>query len=166
MKTIIRGIVWLALVVWLGAEFFLVIAATAAFTTLPNQPSIAGSIVRICLIALHREGFWSGAIIIALLAVGLVTRVFRRTAVPAIAVTLLMLGLTAYSQFSIIPRMDTYLRNAGGAIENLPPTNPNSVGFNHLHKVSVDVESGVMVGGVVLVFLLAHAAVDPRPRKA
>ena len=165
MKTLLRAIVWLALIVWLGGLFFFPVAAAAAFGNIPDT-HIAGTIVASCLRVLHHEGLFAGALIVILLVVGRMTRVYRRSAMAGIIVTLIMIGLTAFSQFWIIPRMETYRLAAGGAIDAVPPTNPNRIGFNRLHNVSVDVEEGVMAGGVVLVFLLAHASSEPRDRYA
>ncbi|HTV82549.1 MAG TPA: DUF4149 domain-containing protein [Acidobacteriaceae bacterium] len=165
MKTLLRSIVWLALVIWLGGLFFFPITAAAAFGTLTDT-HLAGTIVRTCLLALHHEGLFCGGLIVILLALGRLLRVYQGSAIAGIVVTLIMLGLTAFSQFWIIPRMETYRIAAGGVIEAVPPTNPNRVAFDHLHRVSVDVEEGVMLGGVILVFLLAHASSEPRDRYA
>lgn len=165
MKTLLRSIVWLALVIWLGGLFFFPVAAGAAFSTI-SDTHLAGGIVAICLRTLHHEGLFCGGLMVILLALGRLLRLYRGSAMAAIIVTLIMMGLTAFSQFWIIPRMETYRIAAGGAIDAVPATNPNRVGFDHLHRVSVDVEEGVMVGGVILVFLLAHASTEPRDRYA
>lgn len=165
MKTLLRSIVWLALVIWLGGLFFFPVAAAAAFGTI-SDTHMAGTIVASCLRTLHHEGLFCGVLMVILLAVGRLLRVYRSSAMAAMLVTLIMLALTAFSQFWIIPRMETYRIAAGGAIEAVPATNPNRAGFNRLHKVSVHVEEGVMVGGVILVFLLAHASSEPRDRYA
>lgn len=163
MKTLLRSIVWLALVVWLGGLFFFPIAASAAFSNIPDTHT-AGTIVATCLRVLHHEGLFCGVLIVILLAIGRLTSVYRGSALAGIVVTLAMIGLTAFSQFWIIPRMETYRIAAGGAIDNVPKADPRHEAFDHLHHVSVDVEEAVMVGGVVLVFLLAHASSDPRER--
>lgn len=163
MKTLLRSIVWLALVIWLGGLFFFPVAASAAFTTITDTHQ-AGTIVAICLRVLHHEGLFCGGLMVILLALGRVLRVYRGSAMAGIIVTLIMLALTAFSQFWIIPRMEKYRIAAGGAIDAVPLTNPNRIGFNRLHHVSEHVEEGVMVGGVILVFLLANASSDPRDR--
>jgi hypothetical protein len=165
MKTLLRSIVWLALVIWLGGLFFFPVAAGAAFSTLTDT-HLAGTIVATCLRVLHHEGLFCGGLMVILLALGRVLRVYRGSAMAGIIVTLIMLALTAFSQFWIIPRMEAYRLAAGGAIDAVSPANPNRIGFNRLHNVSVKVEEGVMVGGVVLVFLLAHASSEPRDRYA
>jgi hypothetical protein len=77
-----------------------------------------------------------------------------------------MLGLTAFSQFWIISKMEGYRLAAGGAIDAVDRSNPNRVAFNKLHVVSERVETGVLVGGVVLVVLLAANFGDTRPAKS
>jgi hypothetical protein len=158
MKTFLRTFAWLPLIVWLGGEFFFVITAWAAFHTLPYDQHAAGTIVGLCLRTLHREGLYAGAVIIVFTAIGFGARAFRASVLPAILVVLVMMGLTAYSQFSIIPRMDRDLAAAGGTIESLPATNPARIDFNRLHHRSVHVESGVMIAGLLVVVLLAHAS--------
>ena len=63
MKTLLRTIVWLALVVWLGGLLFFPITAWAAFSTIADTHA-AGTIVAKCLNVLHHEGFIAGAVIV------------------------------------------------------------------------------------------------------
>ena len=163
MKTTLRSLLYLALIVWLGGLFFFPVAAQAAFTNISDTHA-AGTIVATCLRVLHHEGLFCGVLIVILLAIGRLTSVYRGSALAGIVVALVMIGLTAFSQYWIIPRMETYRIAAGGAIDNVPKTDPRHRGFDHLHNVSVDVEEAVMIGGVVLVFLLAHASSEPRER--
>lgn len=160
MRTLLRSVVWLALIVWLGGLFFFPIAAWAAFTSLPDT-HMAGTIVAECLRVLHHEGLFCGGLMVILLALGRLVRAYRPGVMAGVIIVLVMMGLTAFSQFWIIPRMETYRIAAGGAIDAVPATNPNRVGFNRLHKVSVEVEEGVMVGGVILVVLLSWAGTEP-----
>jgi hypothetical protein len=156
MKTVFRTIVWLALVVWLGGLLFFPVTAAAAFGTIADTHA-AGTTVRRCLDVLHHEGFVAGAIIVVLLGVGQRLRAYRRsTAWIGIVVALLMIGCTAWSQYGIIPRMERDRIAAGGAIDSVPKTDPRHADFDHLHNVSTDVEEAVMLGGLVLVVLLAR----------
>jgi hypothetical protein len=66
-----------------------------------------------------------------------------------------MLGLTAYSQYSIIPHMESDRIAAGGAIDSVPRTDPRHADFDRLHRESEHLEQAVMLGGLVLVILLA-----------
>jgi Domain of unknown function (DUF4149) len=154
MKIAIRAIILLLIVLWLGGVLFFPIVAANAFGSLTDTHA-AGTIVAKCLRILHYEGLVSGALIVICLMVAQIYDALPRTVAPPIIVTLIMLALTAFSQFSIIPRMESYRIAAGGAI-NLSATNdPNTVAFNRLHRTSVHVEEGVLLGGIVLVVLVA-----------
>lgn len=154
MRTLVRTIIWLALIVWLGGLFFFPITAAAAFTTI-SETHAAGTIVAKCLGALHHEGLIAGCIILLLLLIGRATGVYASIRF-ALVVTLIMMGLTAYSQYSIIPRMERDRIAAGGAIDSVPRSDPRHVDFDRLHGRSVHLEEAVMLAGVVLVILLAH----------
>lgn len=154
MRTLVRTIVWLALIVWLGGLFFFPITAAAAFTSISDTHA-AGTIVAKCLGALHHEGLIAGAILLLLLLIGRATRVYAGIGL-AFVVTLIMMGLTAYSQYSIIPRMERDRIAAGGAIDNVPRSDARHMDFDRLHGRSVHVEEVVMLAGILLVILLAH----------
>ena len=81
----------------------------------------------------------------------------RRATAPLLLLTILMIGFTAYSQFSIIPRMENYRVAAGGIIDAAPESDPNRIAFNQLHRESEHVEEGVLIAGVLLVVFLARA---------
>jgi hypothetical protein len=156
MKTVVRTLVWLALVVWFGGLLFFPITAWAAFSSIADTHQ-AGTIVAKCLGVLHHEGLFAGCLMVALLALGSFVKAYRAsTGSIGIVVTLLMMGCTIWSQYSIIPRMERDRIAAGGAIDNVPRTDPRHVDFDRLHNVSTDVEEAVMLGGLVLVILLAR----------
>jgi hypothetical protein len=155
MKTAIRALLLLLVALWLGGVMFFPVVAATAFGTLSNTHA-AGAIVARCLRVLHYEGLFAGAAIVLLLLAAQALRALPRPAAAPVVVTLIMLGLTAYSQYSIIPRMEGYRLAAGGAIDAVPAGDSNRVAFNRLHGVSEKVEEGVLVGGIVLVVLLAR----------
>ena len=68
MKTLLRSLLYLALMVWLGAEVFFPIVAAVAFGTLRPDTHSAGMIVRQLLTILHGMGLVSGMVAMALLA--------------------------------------------------------------------------------------------------
>jgi hypothetical protein len=68
----------------------------------------------------------------------------------------LMLVLTLISQFGIIPRMDR-LRASIGEIDSVPPDNSARMQFDALHVWSTRVESGVLLLGLVVVYLTTVA---------
>jgi hypothetical protein len=154
MKTLIRSLLLLFVTLWLGAVMFFPFVAYFAFST-TSDTHVAGTIVRKCLIALHYEGLLAGALIVVLLLVARSMKALPRNVIAPVAVTMIMLALTAFSQFSIIPRMERYRLAAGGAIDAVGLDDPNHVAFNRLHKTSTTVEEGVLAAGIVLVVLLA-----------
>jgi hypothetical protein len=64
-----------------------------------------------------------------------------------------MLVLTGYSEFSVIPRMEKDRLSLGGDVTSAPPDSPGLVQFNSLHKVSVKVEGAVLICGLLLLGL-------------
>ena len=154
MKTLIRTIVWLPLAVWIGGLFFFPIAAIASFSTVPDT-HMAGTIVAKCLHALHHEGLIAGCIVLLFLVIGRIRGVYGHARM-AFAVTVIMMGLTAFSEFWIMPHMERDRLAVGGAIDNVPPSEPHHADFNRLHNASTHLEEAVLLGGVVLVILLSH----------
>ena len=71
---------------------------------------------------------------------------------PAALGVILMLLLTLVSQRMVIPRMDT-LRREMGSVDTTPPTDPRRAEFDRLHGVSVDLEVGILLVGLVALFL-------------
>lgn len=154
MKTAIRAVILLLIVLWLGGVMFFPIVAASAFGSLPD-PHAAGAIVGKCLRVLHYEGLFAGVIIVILLLIGQAVRALPRSVLAPVILVLIMLGLTAYSQFSVIPRMDHDIAAAGGAIDSVSTSNPYRMDFNRLHHWSEHLEEGVLVAGVVFVILFA-----------
>ena len=77
--------------------------------------------------------------------------VTRPVGVPQAVLVLIMVLLTGYSQFSIIPRMDTAEASVGGSvgIASLPESSPARVLFDKLHRDSVHVEGLVLILGFI-----------------
>src|ERR1700739_1746976 len=105
MKTAMRALIFLFVVMWLGGVMFFPIVAASAFGSITDTHA-AGTIVARCLRVLHYEGLFAGAPFVLLLLAAQLIRALPRSAAAPVVVTLIMLGLTAYSQFSIIPRME------------------------------------------------------------
>jgi Domain of unknown function (DUF4149) len=160
MKTLLRTLILLLVVLWLGGVMFFPVVAATAFTSLPDTHT-AGTIVGQCLRILHYEGLFAGMLIVLLLLAAHAAHAFSRSVTAPVAVTLVMLALTAFSQFWIIPRMEGDRIAVGGAIDAVPPTDPNRIAFNKLHRLSEKVEEGVLVAGVILVALLASGHRQP-----
>ena len=158
MKTLLRTLLYLALIVWLGAEVFFPVVAAITFMTLPGQTHIAGSIVGQLLRILHSMGLVAGIVALLLLALAPAWNLYKsRTVIPPMLLLLFMLCATAYSQFGIIPAMERDRLAAGGAIDTADTASPLTADFNRLHKLSTNVEGAVLLMGLVTVILVAHA---------
>ncbi len=159
MKTTLNTILWLALIVWMGAEIFFPIVAAVTFKTLTPDTHTAGTIVGSLLRILHGMGLVCGLVALAVLALGPMTGTFTSQRILAPMVLLVaMIAATAYSQYGIIPAMDRDKIAAGGAINTAEPENPLTVHFNKLHKLSRWVEEGVLLMGLVTVVLVAKSS--------
>ena len=158
MKTLIRTLLLLALIVWLGAEIFFPVVAQVAFSQLAPNTHAAGQIVGALLRVMHWMGLVCGVVLLALLALAPAWGVLRsRSVLAPMALVVVMLGLTAYSQFGIIPAMERDRVAAGGVVDAAPLDSPARAHFERLHRRSVQVEGAVMLLGIALVALLAFA---------
>lgn len=154
MKTLLRTLLYLALIVWLGAEIFFPIVAAVTFTTLRPDTHTAGTIVGQLLRIMHEMGLVSGIFALAIFALAPLAGVYKpRMVLAPIALILLMVGLTLYSQFSIIPAMDRDRVAAGGAIDAADTANPSRIDFEKLHSRAEHVEEAVLLLGLVTVAL-------------
>jgi hypothetical protein len=158
MRILLRSLLYLALIVWLGAEIFFPVVAAITFQTLRPDTHTAGSIVGQLLRILHGMGIISALVVLALLALAPAFGLYKPKAVLApMVLSVLMLALTVYSQFGIIPAMERDRVAAGGAIDTIDQANPITVHFNKLHDRSERVEGAVMLLGVATVVLIAWA---------
>ena len=158
MKTLLRTLLYLALIVWLGAEVFFPITAAVAFSTLRPDTHAAGLIVRQLLTILHGMGLVSGMVAMALLALAPAWGIYKpRTVLAPMALIFVMIGLTLYAQFGIIPAMEQDRVNAGGAINTMDTANPTTIHFNKLHNRSEHVEEIILLLGLATVVFVAKA---------
>src|SRR5215469_9467109 len=133
MKTVLRTLLYLALIVWLGAEIFFPVVAAITFMTLTDTHT-AGTIVGHLLRILHGMGLISGAVAVALLALAPAWGIYKaRSVVAPMILLIVMFGCTCYSQFVIIPQMESDRIAAGGDVNAAEATNPARIHFNHLH---------------------------------
>jgi hypothetical protein len=158
MKTLLRTLLYLALIVWLGAEIFFPVVAAITFASLRPDTHSAGTIVGELLRILHGMGLVSGMVALALFALFPAWGIYKpRTVLAPITLTVLMIGLTVYSQFGIIPAMERDRIAAGGAIDVTNPANPTTAHFNKLHNRSEHLEEAILLLGVATVVLVAAA---------
>lgn len=158
MKTILRTLLYLALIVWLGAEVFFPVVAAITFMTLQPDTHTAGSIVGQLLRILHGMGLVSGLIGLGLLAMAPAWGIYRsKTVLAPMGLLVIMIAFTCYSQFDIIPAMERDRIAAGGDINAAEIGNPSRIEFNHLHIRSEHVEEAVLLFGLATVIFLARA---------
>ena len=155
MRSILTTLSLLALGIWLGALLLFVQVATVAFGALPPlflNPAEgihgAGLVVSGTLRHLHYMGLICGVLFL-LFSFLLKARVRWHSVVPQAVLVLVMVLLTAYSQFSIIPRMDTAQASAGGSVASLPESSPARIQFDELHRQSVHVEGIILILGFI-----------------
>jgi uncharacterized membrane protein YhhN len=153
----LRYLMLLSLVAWIGGLiFFAFVLAPTAFQVLPNT-HLAGNVVGRALGKLHWIAIVSGIIFLisSLLYSRLTDGAVHVFAMRHMLICL-MLALTFFSQFWIIPRMDT-LRASVGDFASIPLDNPLRMQFDALHIWSTRVEGAVLLAGLVVVYLTASA---------
>jgi uncharacterized membrane protein len=151
----LRFLMLLSLVLWIGGLiFFAFVLAPTAFQVLPNT-HLAGNVVGRALNKLHWIAIFAGFLF---LVSSLLHSYFAQGTAHVFAMRhiliCLMLVLTLFSQFWIIPRMDS-LRAQVGDFASVPLTDPARVQFDALHVWSTRVESAVLLLGLVAVYLTA-----------
>jgi hypothetical protein len=153
MATLLRTIEFLGLSLWLGSEvFFSFVVARGAFRILASRDS-AGAMVGYALWWLHMIGVVCGIVI--LLARVVRTRTFASLAAPAALCVVLMILLTVVSQHAVSPKMAA-LRVQMGSIQATAADSPLLVKFSKLHRISVSLESGVLLAGFAGIFLMVR----------
>ena len=153
----LRYLMLLALIVWIGGLiFFAFVLAPTVFGVLPTR-HLAGNVVARSLSVLHWMGIISG--IVFLISSIVYSQLSKGTAhvfAGRNVLIVLMLLLTIISQFGIMPKMDT-LRASIGEIDSVPIDNPARMQFDALHVWSTRVEGGVLLLGLVVIYLTASA---------
>ena len=158
MKTLLRTLLSLSLIVWLGAEIFFPIVAAITFNTLQPDTHAAGTIVGQLIRILHGMGLICGMVALAVLALAPAWGIVKPRAVLAPMILLVvMIACTAYSQFGIIPAMERDRIAAGGAIDATDTSNSITQHFNRLHNRSEHVEETILLLGLATVALVAWA---------
>lgn len=164
MTTFFRILRLFAVVAWVGGLLFFLAVTRVAFSVLPDAHT-AGAVVRGSLLSLHHIGFLAGAIfLVATLALVATQRDSHIARAVEVLLVIVMLALTAYSHFSVMPRMEADMQALGGNVQAAPDSAPQKAHFNRLHAVSVKVEGLVLIGGILLVCLAPVPARDDLER--
>jgi hypothetical protein len=150
---ILRTLEFLALSIWLGSDVFLsFVVAPGAFSVIASRDQ-AGAIVGYSLARMHWMGVVCGVLIL------LVRLVRARSAAslvsPAAVCIVLMILLTVVSQLAVSPKMAA-LRVELGSIEATAADHPRLAEFSRWHRVSVGLESGVLLAGLLALYCLVR----------
>lgn len=167
IEKVLRALRLLAMTAWVGGlSFFAFVLAPIAFSRLSSAHE-AGLVVGGTLIVLHWIGLVGGLIFCVATAI-----LWFRAEVPArvgfamgTALALIMLLITAYSQFRILPAMEQDRIAAGGAIETADVTSPARIDFERLHALSERLEGLVFFCGVGVMLVLSRESQWPETGK-
>jgi uncharacterized membrane protein len=153
--SLLRFLMMISLVVWLGGLiFFAFVLAPTVFSVLPTR-HLAGSVVSSALPKLHWMGIVAGVIyLISSIVYFRLTTGTTHTFAARHVLLCLMLLLTLISQFGVSPKMAA-LRASMGEIDKVSQTDPARVAFDALHVWSTRLESGVFFLGIVVAYLTA-----------
>lgn len=149
MLTLWRFLKVFVLGTWVGSMIFFGFVADVLFTTL-SSPDQAGNIVQLLIWRLHLLGIIA-AVIYILMAL-LAARSWRGFVQPASILVELMLLATLFSQLWLVQTMQN-LRNQMGSYMNTAANSPLRQQFDHLHVISVRLESAILIAGIVALFL-------------
>ena len=154
----LRTLEFLCLGLWLGADVFLsFVVAPGAFRILGSRDA-AGSLVGFALGRMHLIGVACG--ILLLLARLVRTRTFASFVAPVALCVVLMIALTVASQVGVSPRM-AMLRVQMGSIQATAEDSPLLTEFARLHRVSVLLESGVLLAGFAAMLFMVRELSQP-----
>ena len=155
MSSILRTLELLALGLWLGSDVFLsFVVAPGAFRVLGSRDA-AGAMVGFALGRMHLLGVICG--VVFLLARVVRARTFASFVAPVALCVVLMIALTVASQVGVSPKM-AMLRVQMGSIQATAQDSPLLAEFSRLHRISVSLESGVLLAGFAAMFLLVREA--------
>jgi hypothetical protein len=159
MSTLSRTIEFLSLGLWLGGIAFLsFVEAPGAFAILGNRDA-AGMMVGFSLARLHFAGIAFG--LLFLVARLLRARDFASFFSPSALCIVLMVLVTAASQFTVSNRMAN-LKKQMGSVQSTPEKDPMRQEFNRLHHLSVRYEGAVLLIGLAAALLWVREAA-PKP---
>jgi uncharacterized membrane protein len=158
MSMLLRTIEFLGLSLWLGSDVFLsFVVAPGAFHILGSRDQ-AGAMVGYALTRMHLGGILCGVVFLAARLAR--TRTFASYAGgPAICVAAMM-ALTVVSQYTVSAKMAA-LRVRMGSIQSTDAGSPLLAEFGQLHGISVMLESGVLLAGLVAMYLLVREWILP-----
>ena len=103
--------------------------------------------------AMHIGGIICGLVLL-LARIGR-TKTLASLLTPAALCVVVMIALTAISQFTVSARMAA-LRAQMGSIQATAADSPLLLEFARLHRISVSLESGVLLAGIAAMYLMVR----------
>ena len=167
MQTFLRALRLLIMVAWVGGLiFFAFVLAPVAFNSLANAHE-AGLVVGGTLRYLHWIGLVGGVVFcLANIWLWVWAEVPARVGFAIqFVLTVLMLAVTAYLQFHILPAMEVDRALAGGVVETASLDNQGRVDFERLHRWSERLEGFVLLCGIGVVLVLSRESQWPETGK-
>src|SRR6266705_2493237 len=159
MMNFLRTVEFLGLSLWLGSDVFLsFVVAPGAFRILTSRDQ-AGAVVGFGLWGMHMIGVVCGIVI--LVARLTRTRTFASLATPTALCVVFMILLTVVSQHAVSPKM-AELRVQMGSIQATAADSPLLAEFGKLHRISVSLESGVLLAGFAAMYLMVRELASTR----
>jgi Domain of unknown function (DUF4149) len=154
--SLLRFLMLLSLVVWIGGIVFFSVMAPTAFHVVPTR-LLAGTLVGNLLAKLHWIAIFSGVVyLISSMAYSRITEGTAQVFALRHLLIFLMLGLTLASQFWITPRMVTLRAKVASFDTAATLDQPARVQFDALHAWSTRAEITVLLLGLVLIYLTAN----------
>lgn len=158
MSSLLRAIEFLSLSLWLGSDVFLsFVVAPGAFRVLSSRDQ-AGAMVGYALGAMHIGGIICGLVLL-LARIGR-TKTLASLLTPTALCVVVMIALTAISQFTVSAKMAA-LRAQMGSIQATAADSPLLLEFARLHRISVSLESGVLVAGIAAMYVMVRELAFP-----
>jgi hypothetical protein len=149
VATTLRFLQIFSLGTWVGSILFFIVITQGIFPILNNN-DLTGALVGYALGRLHVMGIVAG--VVFLLATAAVEKSLGALVRPAALLVFLMVVCTMILQYGVIARMDM-LKLQMGSVSATPADSPMRVAFDRLHQYSVRLESGVLLSGIVALFL-------------
>ena len=159
---ILRYLMLLGMVVWLGGIiFFGAVMAPVIFSVLPST-DLAGSVIGLSLRILHAIGLTAGVVFLAIFFVSWQRFPESRFTRIVPILVMVMLLLTAISQFYVIPKMEKLRAQMAGYTyaTGLPDWEKKAEearqSFDSLHHWSTRLEGTVLIFGLVVLGYFVH----------
>jgi uncharacterized membrane protein len=153
LNVVLRFIYLLSIALWIGGmAFFSFLAAPSIFHVLPREE--AGKVVADIFPKYYWQGILCGAIaLVTSVALGMRDRWNMLLIVRTIMIGVMVIGVL-YAVVILQPKLQA-VKAQITSFESLSPTDPLRLEFGRLHGRSFSVNAGVLLLGVIVVFITA-----------